>query len=255
MQMCSRKSDFDIGRTHLVQHRIDTGNHPPIKEPLRRHPMAHWPIIDQHVDEMLANDVIEPAISPWSSNVVLVKKKDGTMRFCVDYRRLNEITRKDSYPLPRIEDCLSSLGGACYFSTLDLRAGYWQTEMDSKDADKTAFVTRRGVFRFKVLSFGLANAPSLFQRLMNYVLAGLTWEACLVYIDDIIVWGSSFDEHLRRLAEVLQRLREANLKLKPSKCQLFQRKVNFLGHVISAAGIEPDPEKIRSIVEWPVPAT
>jgi len=247
------KSEFDIGRTHLVRHQIDTGNHPPIKQALRRHPMAYWPIIDQHVEEMLANDIIEPAASPWASNVVLIRKKDGKMRFCVDYRRLNDVSRKDSYPLPRIEDCLSVLGGACYFSTLDLRAGYWQTAMDERDADKTAFVTRRGVFRFKVLSFGLANAPSLFQRLMEYVLAGLTWEACLVYIDDIIIWAESFPHHLQRLSQVFQRLRDANLKLKPSKCRLFQRKVTFLGHVISAAGIEPDPDKISSVQEWPTP--
>ena len=247
------KSDYDIGRTQLVKHRIDTGDHPPFKEPLRHHPMAFLPVIDQHVNEMLAHDIIEPAASPWASNVVLIRKKDGAMRFCVDYRRLNTLTRKDSYPLPRIEDCLSSLGGACYFSTLDLRAGYWQTEMDERDSDKTAFVTRRGIFKFKVLSFGLANAPALFQRLMDHVLAGLTWEACLVYLDDIIVWANSFEEELRRLSQVFQRLRDANLKLKSSKCRLFQRKTLFLGHVISANGVEPDPDKIRSIVEWPVP--
>ncbi len=247
------KSEYDIGRTHLVRHRIDTGDHMPFKEPLRRHPMAYWPVIDKHVAEMLANDVVEPAASPWASNVVLIRKKDGTMRFCVDYRRLNDVTRKDSYPLPRIEDCLSALGGACYFSTLDLRSGYWQTAMDERDADKTAFVTRRGVFRFKVLSFGLANAPALFQRLMDYVLAGLTWEACLVYLDDIIVWGDSFSVQLRRLSDVFQRLRDANLKLRSSKCRLFQRKVSFLGHVVSAGGIEPDPEKVSSVVDWPVP--
>jgi len=248
------KSEYDIGRTHLVRHQIDTGNHPPIKQPLRRHPMAYWPIIDQHVEEMLANDIIEPTASPWASNVVIIRKQDGNVRFCVDYRRLNDVTRKDSYPLPRIEDCLSALGGACYFSTLDLRAGYWQTAMDEKDADKTAFVTRRGVFRFKVLSFGLANAPALFQRLMDYVLAGLTWEACLVYIDDIIIWADSFSNHLHRLSQVFQRLRAANLKLKSSKCRLFQRKVSFLGHVISSAGIEPDPKKISSVVGWPIPS-
>ena len=170
------KSEYDIGRFHLTKHRIDTSDHPPFREPLRRHPVAYLPIIDQHVGDMLANDIIEPTMSPWASNVVIIRKNDGTYRFCVDYRRLNDITRKDSYPLPRIDDCLSSLGGACYFSTLDLSAGYWQTAMDERDADKTAFVTRRGTFRFKVLSFGLANAPALFQRLMDYVLAELTWE-------------------------------------------------------------------------------
>jgi len=168
------KSEYDIGRFHLTKHRIDTSDHPPFREPLRRHPVAYLPIIDQHVGDMLANDIIEPIMSPWASNVVIIRKKDGTYCFCIDYWRLNDITCKDSYPLPRIDDCLLSLGGACYFSMLDLRASYWQTAMDERDADKTAFVTRRGTFRFKVLSFGLANAPALFQRLMDYVLARLT---------------------------------------------------------------------------------
>ena len=214
------KSKYDIGGTHLARHRIDTGEQPPFREPLRRQPVEYLPIIDQHVGGMVANDIIEPTALPWASNVVIIKK-NGSYRFCVDYRRLNDITRKDSYPLPCTDDCLSSLGGASYFSTLDLRAGYWLTAMDERDADKTAFITRRGTFKFKVLSFGLANAPALFQRLMDYVLAGLTWEACLVYLDDIIIWAKSFDEHLQRLSQVSERISEANLKLKAAKCKLF----------------------------------
>src|SRR5208282_937541 len=174
-------------------------------------------------------------------------------RFCVDYRKLNDLTYKDSYPLPRIDTCLQSLGGARFFSTLDLRAGYWQTEIDSRDRDKTAFVTRRGTFRFKVLSFGLANAPALFQRLMDLVLVGLTWEACLVYLDDVIVYANSFEQQLERLTAVFGRLTEAGLKLKASKCQLFQRRVTFLGHVVSEHGVEPDPEKIETVRTWPRP--
>jgi hypothetical protein len=131
--------------------------------------------------------VIEPVASPWASNVLLVKKKDGSMRFCVDYRAVNEITVKDSYPLPRIDSCLESLGQACYFSTLDLRTGYWQTEIHKDDVSKTSFVTRSGQYAFTVLPMGLANAPSQFQRLMDLVLAGLLWDSCLVYLDDIIV--------------------------------------------------------------------
>ena len=136
---------------------------------------------------MLRNDVIEPAIFPWASNVVLVRKTNGQLRFCVDYRQLNLHTYKDSYPLPRIETCLDSLGGSNFFSSLELRSGYWHAAIDPGSADKTAFVTRRGTFRFKVLSFGLTNAPALFQRLMDMILAGLTWEICLVYQDDVIV--------------------------------------------------------------------
>ena len=245
--------DFDLGRTHLVKHRIDTGTNRPFKQPLRRHPIAYLPVIDEHVKEMLAHDIIEPAASPYASNVVLVKKRDNSIRFCLDFRQLNEITYKDSYPLPRIDTCLQSISGAKFFSTLDLRAGYWQTEIDERDRDKTAFVTRRGMYRFKVLSFGLANAPALFQRLMDLVLVGLTWECCLVYLDDVIVFSGTFSEHITRLNAVFERFRLANLKLKPSKCQLFQRRVTFLGHVVSEAGVEPEPGKIDVVRTWPVP--
>ena len=183
------KSEFDLGRTTVATHRIDTGNNRPFKEALRRHPIAYLPIIDEHVEKMLQHDIIEPAASPWASNVVLIKRADGGLRFCIDYRHLNRLTYKDSYPLPRIEDCLNSLGSSKFFSTLDLRSSYWQTEIDQKDRDKTAFVTRRGSYRFKVLSFGLANAPAFFQRLMDCPMSVLTWEACFVFLDDVIVFA------------------------------------------------------------------
>ena len=246
-------SEFDLGRTKLVQHKIDTGTNRPFKQQLRRHPMAYLPVIDEHVDKMLANDICEPSVSPWASNVVLVKKSDGTLRFCVDYRQLNNLTVKDSYPLPRIDTCFDALGGAKYFSTLDLRQGYWQVENDPESSDKTTFITRKGSFKFKVLPFGLSNAPAVFQRLMNMVMQGLTWEACLVFLDDIIVIALTFEQHLERLNAVFQRLKSANLKLKPSKCRLFQARVKFLGSVVSADGIEPDPDKLKAISDWPVP--
>ena len=247
------RSEFDLGHTNLLPHRIDTGDARPFKEQLRRHPIAHLDFIDSQVEQMLRAGVIEPSSSPWSSNVVLAKKSDGSLRFCVDYRRLNDLTYKDSFPLPRIDTCLDALGGSMYFSTMDLRSGFWQVSIDPRDADKTAFVTRKGQFRFRVLSFGLANSPSIFQRLMTMVLAGLHWDICLVYIDDIVVMGRNFQEHVRNVAQVFQRLRLAGLKLKPSKCQLFQERVRFLGHVISSQGVEPDPEKISCIADWPEP--
>ena len=158
------KDDYDLGQTDLVEHRIDTGGHRPFRQTLRRHPVAQLPVIDEHVEQMLQQGIVEPCASPWSSNVVLVRRKDGKYRFCVDYRQLNSITYQDVYPLPRIENCLDALDGASWFSTLDLRSGYWQVRQDPRDADKTAFITRRGCFRFKVMSFGLTNAPSVFQR-------------------------------------------------------------------------------------------
>jgi hypothetical protein len=184
----------------------------------------------------------------------LIQKPRGQgLRFCVDYRQLNQLTYKDSYPLPRIDTCLQSIGKAKFFSTIDLRSSYWQTEIDERDRDKSTFVTRRGAFRFKVLSFGLANAPALFQRLMDLVLSGLTWEVCLVYLDDIIVFSDTFRQHLERLSMVFNRLRTAGLKINASKTHLFQRRVSFLGHVVSEAGIEPDPSKIEAVRTWPRP--
>jgi hypothetical protein len=237
----------------LVQHRIDTGDCAPFKEQLRRHALAYLPVIDEHVDRMLEADVIEPAVSPWASNVVLIRKKNNSLRFCIDYRRLNSITTKDSYPLPRVEDCLRSLGSSQFLNNLDLRPGYWQAEIMPEDRDKTSFVTRRGIFRFKVLSFGLVNAPALFQRLMDLVLSGMTWNGYLVHLDDIVVYGNTFEEHLDRFADVLRRTEQTNLKLNPQKCRLFQRQITFLGHVISAKGIAPDPEKVEAIMSWRKP--
>ena len=154
-----------------------------------------------------------------------VKKKDGSTRFCVDFRKLNGVTRKDAQPLPRIDDTLDTLGQACLFSTLDLASGYWQVQVDPKDQEKTAFVTPFGLYQFRVMPFGLSNAPATFQRLLEHVLSGLHWSICLVYLDDIIVFGKSVEEHLDQLREVLTRLQNAGLKIKPSKCHLMQTRV------------------------------
>ena len=159
--------------------------------------------------------------------------------------------RKDAYPLPRIDDTLETLGGAQWFCTMDLASGYWQIKMKDSDKPKTAFVTRKGLFQFTVMPFGLSNAPVSFQRLMDKVLAGLHWEQCLVYLDDIIVFGRTFEETLARLRCVMDWLQAAGLKLKASKCKWFQRSVQYLGHIVSSKGIECDPEKIATIKDWP----
>jgi len=238
----------------LVEHSIDTGTHQPVKQALRRHPVAYLPLIDEHVDQMLEHDIIKPVSrSEWISNVVLVRKSDGSLRYCIDYRGLNTATVKANYPLPRIDTCLESLGGNRYYSTLDMRSAYWQVKVAEKDVEKTCFVTRKGVFAFKVLSYGLVDAPSTFQRLVDLAFAGLTWEVCLTYLDDVVVFGRGFKEHLERLELVFDRLRKANLKLKPTKCQLFQTGVKFLGSAVSEAGIEPDPEKVEAVASWPRP--
>lgn len=163
------KDDKDFGRTNIVKHSINTGSGIPIRQSLRRTPV-HWKDhIDQQIDDMLKEDVIEKSSSPWASGVILVRKKDGSFRFCVDYRRLNDATIKDAYPLPRIDETLDHLSGAGWFSTLDLSSGYWQVEVDPKDKPKTAFITKKGLYQFKVMPFGLCNAPATFERLMETV--------------------------------------------------------------------------------------
>ena len=249
------KSDSDIGKTGLVQHHINTGNNPPIRERPRRFPPKEQEEINRQVQDMLQNDRIEPSDSPWSSNVVLVKKKEGSKRFCVDYRRLNHLTIKDSYPIPRIDDSLDALGGARWFSTLDLASGYWQVELDEEAKKKSAFVVRGGLYSWKVMPFGLCNAPSTFERLMEQVLAGLHWEVLLVYLDDVIVFAKTIEDELTRLGMVFQRLRQAGLKLKAKKCHLFRESVLYLGHVVSREGVSTDPEKIRAVKEWPTPTS
>ena len=243
----------DLGHTSLLHHRINTGSKGPIQCPPRRIPQARREDVRRLLREMLDNGIVEPSEGPWSSPIVLAKKKDGTLRFCVDYRKVNTITKRDAYPLPKIDDTLGTLGGSKFFTTMDLASGYWQVEMAPEDRPKTAFSTPEGLYQFKVMPFGLCNAPATFQRLMDRVLGTLKWSSCLVYFDDIIVVGSSFGDHLRHIASVLMKLREAGLKLKPTKCKFFQKQVNFVGHIVSACGIATDPAKTEVIAKWPTP--
>ena len=245
----------DFGRTGRIKHRIDTGDAQPIRQPFRRTPPNRREDMARLLAEMSEKSVIQPSTSPWASPVVLVRKKDGSPQFCIDYRKVNAVTRKDAYPLPRIDDTLDTLSGSQWFSTLDLISGYWQVEVDPQDKPKTAFTTPEGLFKFNVMPFGLCNAPATFQRLINMVLAGLQWTNCLVYLDDVIVMGRTFEEHLRNLAAVFDRLQEANLKLQPQKCIFAKKQVSFLGHIVSPAGIAADPEKTAKVANWPLPQT
>ena len=249
------KGDHDLGRTKLVKHTIETGTATPIRQPLRRLPLGQREEVERQVKDLLKKDAIQPSSSPWSSPVVLVSKKDGSKRLCIDYRRLNAVSKKDAFPLPRIDDTLDSLSDARWFCTLDLAAGYWQVEMDSDARQKSAFSTNSGLYEWNVMPFGLCNAPATFERLMERILAGLHWETLLVYLDDIIVYGRTVEETNSRLEEVFKRMRLAGLKLKPSKCQLFRTQVDYLGHVVSAAGIQTDPAKVEAVKHWPTPKT
>ena len=209
--------------------------------------------VEVQTQEMLENGVIRRSSSPWSFPVLLVKKKDGTLRFCVDFRKLNEITKKDSYTLPRIDEILDSLGGMKYFSTLDLASGYWQIPILEQHREKTAFRTRSGMYEFNVVPFGLTNAPATFQRDMDLVLSGLNWEICLVYMDDIIIFSENFDKHLEDLQKVFDRIRSAEMLIKVTKCSFCRKEIEFLGHIISAEGVRPNPKIVKSIQDAKVP--
>ena len=180
-------------------------------------------------------------------------KRDGSLRFCIDYRKLNAITKKDVYPLPRIDDILDILGKSRYFITLDLASGYWQIAMDPANHEKSAFVTHHGLFEFNRIPFGLCNAPATFQRLMQKVLACLEWHCCFIYLDDILVASETFEEHLQHLKLVFDHFREACLMLKQKKCFFVQLEVHYLGHVISAECIKPDHTKTEKVKQFPMP--
>ena len=249
----SSKDDM-LGRTNITKYKINTGTEVPIRQKVRRVPMHMQDQVDKAMQDMIEKDVIEPSSSPWQSNVVLVKKKDGSLRFCIDYRPLNKITVKDSYRLPSIAESLDFLSGSSLFSCLDLASGYWQVEMDPDDKQKTAFATsRHGLYQFKVMPFGLCNALSTFERLMESVLSGLQFETLLVYLNDIIIPCTTFEQGLQRLEQVFRRLRQAGLKLKAKKCSLFQQEVVYLGHKVSKEGIHTDDAKISAVKEWPTP--
>ena len=245
--------DSELGYTDQVQHHVETGDTPPIKQSVRRVPFVHRARIAKMVEDMEKQGVVRRSSSAWSSPVVLIPKKDGSYRFCVDYRKLNSVTKKDVYPLPRIDDILDTLEGATYFTTLDLASGYWQIGLDPESAAKSAFITHRGLHEFARMPFGMCNAPATFQRLMEVILSDLLWKSCFVYIDDVLICSRSFDDHLKHLEQVLQRLQDAGLRLKAKKCLFLRQEVPYLGHVVTKDGIRPDPAKTEKMRGYPTP--
>ncbi|UYV77011.1 hypothetical protein LAZ67_14002809, partial [Cordylochernes scorpioides] len=244
---------FPSNLTSTAKHKINTEDHPPIKRRPYRVSQVERQTIQNEVDKMLKGGIVQLSESPWSSPVVLVKKKNGSWRFCVDYRHLNKITKKDVYPLPRIDDTLDCLRGASYSSSMDLRSGYWQIEVDEADREKTAFITPDGLYEFKVMPFGLCNAPATFERMMDTLLRGLKWSMCLCYLDDIIVFSPTFDEHVRRLELVLRCLSKAGLVLNPDKCLFGTKRLSIFGHLVDGEGVHPDPGKVDAMSKFPTP--
>jgi len=202
---------------------------------------------------MLDAGFIRESNSEYASGVVVVEKKGGELRFCVDYRDLNKKTKKDSYPLPRIDDILETLQGSQWFSSLDLASGYWQVEMKPEDIPKTAFITHHGLFEFTVMPFGLTNAPGTFQRLMDKVLRDELWKSVVVYLDDVNIFSKTWEEHLKHLENVFERIKKAGLKLSPKKCQFGNSELKFLGHIVGQDGIKMDPAKIEKVQNFPKP--
>lgn len=245
----------DCGRTSAVLHRIPTGGAPTVRERYRPVPPGLYPELRALLQSMLDGGIVKESSSPWAAPVVLVREKDGSWRFCVDYRKLNAVTHKDSFPLPRIEETLTILKQAAWYSTLDLVSGYWQVEVDPRNKEKTAFTTPMGLFEFERMPFGLCNAPATCQRLMQRCLGGQVHDYLLIYLDDVIVYSPTFDLHLEHLEQVLKKLEEHGLKLHPQQCRLFRRSVKYLGHVVSQQGVATDPEKTEAVGEWPTPTT
>ena len=260
--LLERHQDFSLedgerGETSLVEMHIDTGDSSPRKQPVRRIPFAVRQEVATQLRKMQDSWVIRASNSPWASPVVLVRKRDGSLRFCIDYRDLNSVTKADTFPLPRVDELLDQLGRSKYFSTLDLASGYWQVPVHPASREKTAFITHQGLYEFQVMPFGLKNAPAVFQRLMQRVLHGLNPEEgpdfVSVYLDDVLVFSETLEEHLRHLHSVMDRLAAAGLKLKPSKCRFIRQEVEYLGHVLTPNGLKPNPERVTAVTNFPIP--
>ncbi len=245
--------DGHLGHTSLIEHAINNGDAKLVHlAPYRTSP-AKKELIESKIKDMLREGIIEPASGPWTAPVVIVPKQSGEPRFCVDYRALNKLTVKDSYPLPRIDESLDFLARGTFISTIDLARGYWQVAVAENSKPMTAFISHCVLFQFRVLPFGLCNAPTTFQRLMNSVLAGLIYKSCAVYLDDIVVASPTFEQHLIDMREVLTRLESAGLSFKLEKCQFCRSELTFLGYKVTSEGILPNEGKVRAVTDFNTP--
>ena len=245
--------DLDIGRFTALVHYLKMGQAFPIKQSMRRSPLGFEKQEKATLEQMLAAGVIEHSHSEWASPPVLKRQKDGSWRYCIDFRAVNNVCAKDAYPLPLIEECLDSLAGKKWFCTLDMNSGYWQIPIAEEDKCKTAFITKFGLFQCVRMPIGLCGAPARFQRAMHMVLGELIWDIVIVYLDDINILGEKFDETLVNLVKVLARFQKFGLKLKPRKCCLFCQEIQFLGCRIDAAGVHVTEDHIKTVLEWPMP--
>jgi Reverse transcriptase (RNA-dependent DNA polymerase)/Aspartyl protease len=237
-----------------VDHKIELKpESEPATAPCHRMPDSQIPELEKQLNDSLKKGFIRPSKSPWAAPILFVKKKDGSMRLCIDYRALNKMTIKIRYPLPRTDDLLDRLYGAQVLSKLDLRQGYNQIRIHEPDIEKTAFRTRYGHFEYTAMPFGLTNAPATFMTLMNDILRPFLDKFIVVYLDDILIYSKNEAEHQQHLAMVLQVLRDHQLYAKASKCEFFKSEVGFLGHMVGASGMRMEPDKVDAIRKWPTP--
>ena len=242
------------GKTELVEHRIETAAANPVRLPPYRLPQAYRERVQEELQEMLADGIIEPSNSDWAAPIVLVPKKDGSLRLCVDYRRLNGVSQSDAYPMPRIDELIDRLGGSKFITTLDLTRGYWQVPVAEADRHKTAFTTPFGLYQFKVMPFGLQGAPATFQRMMDRLVDGCDAFAA-AYLDDLIIHSNTWEKHLQHIKSILVRLRAAGLTAKPTKCQFGMRECGYLGHVVGNGMVRPELSKVDAVQCFAVPKT
>ena len=247
--------DQDIGCASVTEHRIELNDYTPIRQRPRRFPEPVVEAIEEQCRQLQALDIITPSKSAWSSPVVPIRKKDGTMRLCIDYRKVNAVTKPDRFPMPNMTDLVFSLHGMQYFTSLDLVRGYYQIPLAEQSQEITAFSTTRSHYQFKRLSFGLKNAPAAFQREMQEILRGYLGRQVVVYIDDILIMSRTFDEHLELVGAVLGTLCEYGIKVKVEKCQWFRNSVPFLGHVVGRTGLRKAPEYVQKVIDFPKPET
>ncbi len=243
--------DGTLGTIKEATHRIEfkSGSRPVYTQPYRAGLKARAQE-EEEITRMLSVGVIEPARCEWTSTIVLVPKSDGSLRFCVDYRRLNALTVREAYPLPRMDECIDSLGDATVFTTLECNSGYWQIPVHPDDRNKTTFTSHFGTFRFTRMPFGLRNAPAMFQqRAVDIILAGIKWKSCLVYLDNVIVFPRTLEQHFAHLREVLELLKQAGITLKLPKCKIFCETVDYLGHVIRPGRLALAGKNTRALQE------
>jgi hypothetical protein len=243
-----------LPKDKVFEHDIDTGNAAAVKVHGRPYSPPEHVLIDKFVEEGLKDGIIRPSKSPWSAPIILVKKPDGSSRACVDYRKLNALTVKDSFPLPRIDDAYQFLEGANIFSSIDLKSGFWQVKLTERSIPKTAFAPRNGSYEFLVMPFGLCNAPATFQHMMNNILHECLGKYALVYMDDVIVYSKSKEEHKHHIKRIFELFKQYDLVVSEKKCEWGKESLIFLGHIVNGSGIQVDNKKIEKITSWPVPA-